>query len=247
MQRTHWGYNTTVEAHPLAQNSYFTRVVVALLLGVAIGLEREWRQRMAGIHTTAMVAIGAAIFTMIAPLLEAKGTDPTRIAAQVVSGIGFLAGGVILRQGANVRGLTTAATLWATAAVGVLVGFGFLTQAVAAAFLIIVANVVLYPLTHLLDSVKRNTRDVVTTYTLEIACRADAESQVREQIVDLAGNTGLTLLSIKSSDAGDSSVLERVELTRVGRDNRTIERLTKNLKGVTGVASTQWRASEDYR
>src|SRR5579872_1100573 len=127
----------------LSENVYLLRFGEALALGVLIGLEREWRQRMAGLHTTALVAVGAALFTMIAPLIDGN-IDQTRIAAQVVSGIGFLAGGVILRQGANVRGLTTAATLWATAAVGVLAGFGLFVESFVAGVAVLLANILLY-------------------------------------------------------------------------------------------------------
>ena len=86
------------------------RLGLALLIGAVIGFERQWRQRMAGLRTNALVALGAAGFVVFSSI--ASGTDsPTRVAAQVVSGIGFLGAGVILREGVNVRGLNTAATL----------------------------------------------------------------------------------------------------------------------------------------
>jgi putative Mg2+ transporter-C (MgtC) family protein len=119
------------------------RLGVALLLGSIIGIERQYRQRMAGLRTNALVSIGASLFVMLSPLGFAG--DPTRIAAQVVSGIGFLAGGVIFREGLSVRGLNTAATLWATAAVGTLAGFGFLMQATVGAIAVMAANVLLRP------------------------------------------------------------------------------------------------------
>lgn len=149
-----------MEPHALSVGHYFIRFMVAMLLGVAIGFEREWRRRMpGGLHTTAMVACGAAIFAMIAPLLDIKNVDPTRIAAQVVSGIGFLAGGVILRQGASVQGLTTAATLWATSAVGVLCGFGFLVQAAGAASAIMLANFFLYFVSASVEKLRSNAEE----------------------------------------------------------------------------------------
>lgn len=236
----------TMEPHALTEGTYFIRFAVALLLGVAIGLEREWRQRMAGLHTTAMVSAGAAMFAMIAPLLEAKGADPTRIAAQVVSGIGFLAGGVILRQGANVRGLTTAATLWATSAVGVLVGFGFIVQATGAAIVIISANITLYPLARYVNSFKRSTADVMTKYTIEIASTVGSEARVREQIVDSVSSTDLSMLRINSSPIDSANVLVRAELACTGRDDRQIERLAAAMKAIDGVAAAQWQAAEEY-
>ena len=96
------------------------QIVVAAGLGAAIGTEREVGAQAAGLRTHMLVCLGAAVFTLAGA--NVLGTDPTRIAAQVVTGIGFLGGGAILREGANVRGLTTAASLWLTAAIGLAVG-----------------------------------------------------------------------------------------------------------------------------
>lgn len=96
----------------------------ALLLGALIGLEREYSHKAAGLRTHMLVSLGSAIFTYFSLNLAQGGGDPTRIASQIVTGIGFLGGGVILRQGATVYGLTTAACIWATAAIGMGVGAG---------------------------------------------------------------------------------------------------------------------------
>ncbi|PLK80960.1 magnesium transport protein MgtC, partial [Klebsiella pneumoniae] len=92
---------------------YMTHLLAAMLLGALIGAERQWRQRMAGLRTNALVATGAAVFILSA--MSASPDSPGRIAAQIVSGIGFLGAGVIMRDGMNVRGLNTAATLWCSA------------------------------------------------------------------------------------------------------------------------------------
>jgi putative Mg2+ transporter-C (MgtC) family protein len=117
---------------------------MAALLGVAIGFERQWRQRAVGLHTSSLVAIGAALFALLDLTIGAG--DTTRIVAGVVTGVGFIAGGVIFRTGLNVTGLNTAATIWATAAVGALAGFGFWKEATAGAVAIILLNVLLTPL-----------------------------------------------------------------------------------------------------
>jgi putative Mg2+ transporter-C (MgtC) family protein len=98
-------------------------LLVAACLGAVIGLERQWRQRLAGLRTNTLVALGAAIFVTYSHVVP-DGVADTRIAAQVVSGIGFLGAGVIFKEGLNVRGLNTAATLWCSAAVGLLAGEG---------------------------------------------------------------------------------------------------------------------------
>ena len=116
------------------------RLVVALVLGAIIGWEREMQRMPAGFRTHALVALGSAIFTVIsAYAFTGPGSDPTRVAAQIVSGIGFLGGGAILHHGGNVRGLTTAASLWAVAAVGMAAGAGLFVMAGVSAVLVIVA------------------------------------------------------------------------------------------------------------
>jgi uncharacterized membrane protein YhiD involved in acid resistance len=124
---------------------FSARLGLALLLGGVIGLERQWRQRGAGLRTNALVSTGAAMFVMLS-VMTPGDSSPTRIAAQVVSGIGFLGGGVIFREGLSVRGLDTAATLWCAAALGCLSGAGFLFQAFLGSLAILVSNILLRPL-----------------------------------------------------------------------------------------------------
>jgi putative Mg2+ transporter-C (MgtC) family protein len=128
------------------------RLLVAAALGGAIGIERELRERGAGLRTHMMVALGAALFTVagaygFADFYHAGGNvariDPTRVAAQVVTGIGFLGAGAIIRQGVSVRGLTTAGTLWVVAAIGLAAGAGYYSAAVIATALVLFA---LWPL-----------------------------------------------------------------------------------------------------
>lgn len=104
------------------------QIGMAALLGAAIGLEREISAQPAGLRTHMLVSLGSAVFTLAGA--DTPHTDPTRIAAQVVTGIGFLGGGAILREGATVRGLTTAASLWMTAAIGLGVGLRMWTASV---------------------------------------------------------------------------------------------------------------------
>jgi putative Mg2+ transporter-C (MgtC) family protein len=115
------------------------RIVLAAALGASVGLERELREREAGLRTHLLVSLGAALFTLVSAygwtewsFSNAEGIvfDPTRIAAQIVTGVGFLGAGAIIRHGLTVRGLTTAATLWAVAAIGMAVGAGYYSAAV---------------------------------------------------------------------------------------------------------------------
>jgi len=109
------------------------RLALAAGLGGAIGLEREFRHKPAGLRTNMLIALGSALFSILSVELGAGAGSPDRIAAQVVSGIGFLGAGAILRSGENVHGLTTAATIWVNAAIGMAAGLGSYTVAIVAA------------------------------------------------------------------------------------------------------------------
>ncbi|MBI2221671.1 MAG: MgtC/SapB family protein [Acidobacteria bacterium] len=122
------------------------RLLLAASLGALIGLEREWNQKAAGLRTNTLIAVGSALFTLMSIELAPpdRAADPTRIASQIVTGIGFLGGGAILRTGGSVKGLTTAATIWVNAAIGVAAGAGsFRLAAVAALTTLIVLRLLL--------------------------------------------------------------------------------------------------------
>jgi putative Mg2+ transporter-C (MgtC) family protein len=135
-----------LEIPSLTWSEELWRVVVAAGLGGAVGLERELREREAGFRTHLLVSVGSCLFTLVSAygfneFLVGGGnvvrTDPTRIAAQIVTGVGFLGAGAIIRQGFSVRGLTTAATLWVVAAIGMASGAGYFSAAVITTALVI--------------------------------------------------------------------------------------------------------------
>ena len=130
----------------MSDQDILLRLLLALVLGGAIGLERRWRGHEAGPHTNALVATGAALFVIAG--LELGGDAGQRVLAQVAAGIGFLAGGVILRDGLHVRGLNTAGTVWCVAALGCFVGLGRMLLAAEATAVIVVANSLFHLLEH---------------------------------------------------------------------------------------------------
>src|SRR5690242_7668631 len=176
------------------------RVGFATLLGIVIGIERQWRSRMAGLQTMALVSMGSALF-LILGAYAFEGSDPTRVAAQIVSGIGFLGAGVIMKQGLSVTGLNTAATLWATAAVGALAGAWLWREAVAAAGIIVVANGLLHSAGRRMDRVKSRTGREVSPadYVLDVSCGADAEADIRALILQTITTPELKLRSLLST------------------------------------------------
>jgi len=143
---------------------FIIRLLASLIFGSLIGFERQWRQRMASLRTNSLVAMGSAMFVMMGALLA--GVDSQgRVAAYVVSGIGFLGGGVILRDGLNVRGLNTATTLWCTAAIGTLAGCGYLPLALAGTLGVLLTNVVLRPVAYRINHASVEPKRNKTSYT----------------------------------------------------------------------------------
>jgi len=122
------------------------RLLLAAALGAAAGAEREYRHKTAGLRTNMLVTLGSALFTIVSIELAGTGGATDRVAAQVVTGVGFLGGGAILRSGRNVQGITTAATIWVNAAVGMAAGAGLFLVATGAAVITVVVLAALEPL-----------------------------------------------------------------------------------------------------
>ena len=132
-------------------------LVAAVVFGALIGLERQLRNNPAGLHTNALVALGAAAY-VIAGVLIGDNTGPARVAGQVVTGVGFLCAGLIWHEGGTVRGINSAATVWCSCAVGVFSGLGMILWAAAVTALVVLANVVLHYIEHRIDAAaKRRT------------------------------------------------------------------------------------------
>jgi putative Mg2+ transporter-C (MgtC) family protein len=125
---------------------YVWRLLLATALGAAVGLEREYRQKPAGLRTNILIAVGSALFTILSVELTKGVGDPSRVAGQIVTGIGFLGGGAILRSGDAIHGMTTAATIWVNAAIGVAAGLGQFGLATLVTALTLVVLAVLPPI-----------------------------------------------------------------------------------------------------
>ena len=158
---------------------FLIRISVCFVLGIIIGLERQYRRKTAGIRTITLVSLGAFLFVSISNLSQTG--DVTRIAAQVVSGIGFLGAGVILRDGTNIRGLNTAATLWCSAAIGALTALGLLSEAVVGVAYILMANLFLRFISRKL--LKNTIHTKITNYILTIFCKDEKEDAIKNSLV----------------------------------------------------------------
>ena len=200
---------------------------------------------MAGLRTNALVAVGATLFVLLsANGFSGAAADPTRVAAQIVSGIGFLGAGVILRDGLNLRGLNTAATLWCSAAVGALAGAGMFTVALAGTVVVVAVNVVLRAVGRVVDRLPDTGDEHPTTYTFLAVTRDDQEAHVRALLVQALTRTEFRLRSIASTST-NGHVEVRAELVGDQRDDRQMESAVSRLSLEPSVTSIRW-ASDDH-
>ncbi|GAS98419.1 MgtC-like protein [Mycolicibacterium canariasense] len=222
------------------------RLAAGMGLGALIGFERQYRARMAGLRTNALVSAGATLFVLLSAHGFAGATaDPTRVAAQIVSGIGFLGGGVILREGLTVRGLNTAATLWCSAAVGALAGAGMYPAAAAGAAAVIVIHVVMRPIGMFVDRRPVTTAEAPATYTFRALGAEAAEAHIRAVLVDALSRTDLALQSVESTHTGcGGQVQVCAAVTAPERDDKAMETAISRLSIEPAVTSVRWQVDE---
>ncbi|MGK5546928.1 MgtC/SapB family protein [Streptomyces sp. URMC 127] len=221
-------------------------IAAGLGFGAIIGLERQWRARMAGLRTNALVAAGSALFVLLsqygfAAATSTAGYDGSRVAAQIVSGIGFLGAGVIMRDGLSVRGLNTAATLWCSAAVGALAGTGLYVVAALGTVGVVGANTLLRPLARGLDRGPHGGAEVATDYHFEAVCTEPEEAHVRTLVVQSVARPGFRLRSVYSADAeAPGKVTVSADLTTERRDDSLLEEAVSRLSLEPAVSAVSW-------
>jgi putative Mg2+ transporter-C (MgtC) family protein len=220
---------------------FFIAMNTALGLGLLIGLERQFGQHPAGMRTSALVCGGAAIYVLMAQKFS-NGTDTARVAAQVVSGMGFLGGGVILREGLTVRGLTSAATIWCTAAVGTLCGAGLLREAGLAAVAIIITNRVLNPASRWVDRHAAQQPATEASYRLKVICTMPEETRIRRLLAEqIAAQKSMILhgIGIHSTDHADRGLVVADLEMRQG-DEHFLQDIVAQLNADPSTTSTSW-------
>jgi putative Mg2+ transporter-C (MgtC) family protein len=220
------------------------RMGSALVVGLAVGLERQLHQRVAGTRTNALVAAGAAAFTMAGAALSPNPDTQARIAAQIVSGIGFLGAGVIFKEGASVHGLNTAATIWCSAAIGTLFGLGQYFLGLLTGGIVLVTNVMLRPLAYKLHPLQAPTNEQAVTYCLTVECAAQDQMNVRDCLLKKFQDTALTVYGLESSVNEALSVATvKVTVRGVGRRDALVEETANSLCAPAGISSVSWTMS----
>jgi putative Mg2+ transporter-C (MgtC) family protein len=218
----------------ISDGELLLRLALAVVLCGAIGLERESRAQAAGLRTHILVGVGAALFTLVSAYgfddAPGRTADPTRIAAQIVSGIGFLGAGAIIRQGLTVRGLTTAAALWIVAAIGMAVGAGYYVGAVASTAIILVALIGFRQLRPTLISRLR------TDFVL-----LEVELDQRGRLGDLFTVLGRHELRVEGMQSERENQLQAVRFELLVPPQADPEAVLADVRAVTGVTRAEAR------
>ena len=216
-----------------------TRLGVALLLGSAIGIERQWYQKMAGLRTNALVALGSAGY--VAFSVMAGGGDPTRVAGQVVSGIGFLGAGVIFKDAGSVRGLNTAATIWCSAAIGAISGLGNPLHALILTAAVLCTNIVLRPIAYRLYPAQASGEEQEVTYGFDLICNQVDEAHMRALLLQAMSQSSLVLTALRSEDIeGTPKMKVTAQIKGLRRQDSALEQLVVRLSLEAGVSSVSW-------
>jgi putative Mg2+ transporter-C (MgtC) family protein len=227
--------------NPITIPDFLLRVGCALICGLLIGFERQWRQRQAGMRTYTLVAVGSALFVMVSALTHTD-TSPTRIAAQIVAGIGFLGAGVIMRSGLNVRGLNTAATIWCSAAVGTLAGIDQPLFAAVGAAAVLAINLLLRPLALLVNRQPMDPTEQGVNYLLVFTCLGREETRLRNLLVQLVGLSPLSLHELESVvGQNEKHVTLRALLTASEKSDAQLEQIVSRIALEKNIVGISWQ------
>lgn len=189
--------------------SFLFQILICFLLSSCIGIERQFRRRLVGLRTIILVSIGAFLFVRFSYAFPEA--DGTRVAAQVVAGIGFLGAGVIIKDNKSVKGLTTAATLWCAAAIGILCAANLLFEAAVGTLIVLFTNIVLRTVNTKINALSGNIQ--YNMYTFNIVCEVNAEKDVLKIVKDIAKKHESLIYNIETCDIENGNV--RLELSLV--------------------------------
>ncbi|MDR3464347.1 MAG: MgtC/SapB family protein [Xanthobacteraceae bacterium] len=214
---------------------------VAFVLGTLIGAERQLRLRTAGLRTNVLVAVGASAFVDLAMHLDGAG-GAVRVIAYVVSGIGFLGAGVIMKEGTNVRGLNTAATLWGSAAVGSCAGADMVAQAAALTVFVLAGNTLLRPLVNAINRTPLDVQTAEVDFDVTLTVDNEAVADLRDKLVER--------LEAAHYPVGDVEVIDRADwaeivarLTSTAVNSAELDDVVAALERIPGVRHATWDSS----
>ncbi|HJZ69152.1 MAG TPA: MgtC/SapB family protein, partial [Blastocatellia bacterium] len=215
------------------------RLAMSLVFGMIVGIERQWHHKNAGIKTNTLVSVGATAFALISLRGFGPTNNPAAIAAGVVTGIGFIGAGVIMRRGGSVQGINTAATLWAAGSMGLAIGAGYYQLAPALLVTIVIIQVALRPLSSAINK-RSGLISALVTYHLRVTFHPDAANAVRAAWSDFAARSGVSVINYSESQAGalESALEASFGLSELRASE--MNALTQKLAGTPGVTKAGW-------
>ena len=220
----------------------FVCLATAFILGTAIGLERQWRQRTAGLRTNVLVAVGAAAFVDLG--LRTAGADGgVRVISYVVSGIGFLGAGVIMKEGTQVRGLNTAATLWASAAVGSFAGGRQIAEAILVAAFVLAGNTLLRPLVEFVNRRPISSEETEALYRVHLVCGPSKVAEARDLLFDELERHHYPIREIETLSEGEDAVELAAILVPTSANHSDLDAIVNHLTRHQEAISATWTVS----
>jgi putative Mg2+ transporter-C (MgtC) family protein len=217
-------------------------LAVAFVFGTLIGVERQYRQRSAGLRTNVLVAVGAAAFVDLGDHLN--GADgAVRVVAYVVSGIGFLGAGAIMKEGMNVRGLNTAATLWASAAVGACAGADMVAQSAALTLFVLAGNTLLRPMVNAIDRIPLSKDSSEATYQISVTTDAQRAGEVRDSVNERLDVASLPVRESRIVFHSNDNVEVAAVLIPLAVEPGDLDAVVGDLSRLPGVSHATWSIS----
>lgn len=214
--------------------TFFIRILTCFILSTIIGIERQYRHRLVGLRTNVLVSLGAFMFMCVS--FGTNTNDETRIAAQVVSGIGFLGAGVILRDGNKIKGLNTAATLWCVAAIGVLTASGMIVEASTCTLLVLISNILLrYVAQKIMSRVKHKQKEECL---IKISCDKKQDLNIRTSLTKIIKKNNLVLENLEKNEITQDEVKLIIKISTSSLD--IIQEIINKISCEKGVNSISW-------
>lgn len=212
---------------------------MSTLFGMLVGIERQWHHKNAGLKTNTLVSVGATAFGLISLLGFGPTNNPAAVAAGVVTGIGFIGAGVIMRRGGSVQGINTAATLWAAGSMGLAIGAGYYWLGSALMVTILIIQAALRPVATAIN--KRSGMIIpLVIYRLELSFRAEAANAVHSAWSAFAAKDGVLIMTVSESkpDALEMALEASFGLSDLRASEMTL--LGQSLAGIPGVSRATW-------
>ena len=224
---------------PISLRDTVVSLFTAFVLGSAIGLERQMRQRTAGLRTNTLVAVGSAVFVDMANRLGGHQAAVHGV-AYVVSGIGFLGAGAIMKEGANVSGLNTAATLWGSAAVGACAGADLIGEAAVAAIFVLASNTLLRPVVNRINRRPVNEETAEGTYKVYVICARAIQAEVREHVAELLEAAKYPARELDHHAFGQADAEITATLYATAVEPLELDEVTARIERLAGVSQAFW-------